>query len=537
MSNLSSVVCEGRTDTIVESTRFTNSFLQNVIANLLRVAAVSLVALILPAFLIHRLPVQSYAAWVLIIQLAAYISYLDLGIQTSVAKFVAEYTARNQPETAGRYTSAGLALMIVAGLLGLTLTLILAWRVPYLFASMPVELHRQVRISLVLVGFSLSFGLVCAVYAAVFLGLQRYWIPTFVTVLNRSAFVAVVITIVAMHGNLVAMSLGVAIVNIASGALQILAWRREASHVRVSLDLLNLFTVKKVARFCSMQSIWTVAMLCISGLDVVIVGHFDYLQTAYYGIATMPTNFLLLLVGAVMNPLMPASSALNTQRSPEEMGSLLTRLTHYNALLVLLTGLPLMLYGGPILRIWVGPDYAEHTVTYLRILVFANMVRNLCAPYATMITAVGKQETAIVAAVCEAVVNLGSSIYLASRFGAIGVALGTVLGAFVSVSLHFIITMHFTRGEFVVCRSRLFLEALVRPSTIAIPSILLFPIISKPTDVLLRIAWLMIWGVITLALAWFVTLRADQRNELLSYGKAFALDIAGNHIVRNFRAS
>ena len=47
----------------------------------------------------------------------------------------------------------------------------------------------------------------------------------------------------------------------------------------------------------------------------------------------------------------------------------------------------------------------------------------------------------------------------------------------------------------------------------------------------------MIWGVITLALAWFVTLRADQRNELLSYGKAFALDIAGNHIVRNFRAS
>jgi len=537
MSELSIAVCETPAQKRIEPRHHGTSFFQNVLANLLRVATVSLVALILPAFLIHRLSVQNYAAWVLIIQLAAYISYFDLGIQTSVAKFVAEYAANHENQTAGRYASAGLALMIVAGALGLLVTLVLAWKVPKLFASMPADLYQQVRVSLVLVGSSLSFGLVCAVYASVFLGLQRYWIPSVLTIVNRCLFVAVVITIVALNGNLAAMGLGVAIVNVASGFLQILAWRREASHVPISLRLIDRFSIKRVARFCSMQSVWTIAMLCVSGLDVAIVGHYDYLQTAYYGIATMSTNFLLILICSVINPLMPVSSALNTRRSPEKMGKLLTRFTRYNSILVLLTGLPLIVYGPEILRIWVGADYAMHTVTYLRLLVIANMVRNLCAPYATMITAIGKQETAMVAAISEASVNLGSSIYLASKYGAVGVAWGTVIGAFVSVSLHFAITMRRTRAHFDISRARLFLEALLRPSVIAIPSILLFAVGSKPTDPFLAASWFLMWSGATLAVAWFVTLTANQRNELLSFGKAFALDVAGNQFVRHFRAS
>ena len=155
-------------------------------ASLARVVAMSLVALVLPAYLTHHLPLSTYAAWVLILQLAAYVSYLDLGIQTGVSKFVAEYDARGDSAGAGRYASAGLSLMILGGLLGLVLTLILAWQVPRLFSGMPADLYHDVSISVILVGSSLSFSLVCAVYSAVFLGLQRYWIPMTIGVVNRA---------------------------------------------------------------------------------------------------------------------------------------------------------------------------------------------------------------------------------------------------------------------------------------------------------------------------------------------------------------
>jgi O-antigen/teichoic acid export membrane protein len=494
---------------------FTATISRNIAASLARVAAVSLVALILPAYLTHRLPVPTYAAWVLILQLGAYVSYLDLGIQTGVSKFVAEYDARGDQAGASRYASAGLALMIGGGILGVVLALIVASQVPRLFSAMPANLYRDVRISVILVGSSLAFGLVCAVYSAIFLGLQRYWIPMTISVANRASYAAVVLVVVALHGNLTAMGVGVAVVNVVSGLLQVLAWRTKASHIRVSTRLVDYRVLKTMARYCSLQSIWTFGMLCVTGLDVTIVGHYDYVQTAYYSIATLPTNFLLLILGSAMGPLMPASSAMSTQRTPSEMGAFLVKTTRYTTVLLMLTGLPLMVFGFPLLRLWVGSAYASHTLYYLRILILANLIRSLCAPYANMICATGRQGAAIATAFSEAAVNLGSSIYLASRFGAIGVAIGTLLGSFVSVSLHFLITMPFTRQNFSIDRARFFFQGLLRPAVIALPSLVLLPLWWSGNRVGISPVLTVLWCVATLAIAWFVALGKEEQKHLL----------------------
>ena len=501
---------------------FRATILRNVLASFFRVLAVSLVSLVLPAYLIHHLSVQTYAAWVLIIQLAAYVSYLDMGIQTAVSKFVAEYDAKNNHRAAGQHASAGLALMTIAGVLGIGLTLFLAWRVPSLFGAMPANLYRDVRISVLLVGSSLSFSLVCAVYSAVFLGLQRYWIPTAITILNRGSFVAVVIAVVALHGSLAAMGLAVAIVNVVTGVLQVLIWRQKASHVRISPRLVQPVILKSVARFCSLQSIWTAAMLCVVGLDITIVGHYDYVQTAYYSIATLPTNFMLMVVASMLGPLMPASSAMSTQRTPVEMGSFLVRTTKYSTLVFVLIGLPLIVFGLPILRLWVGSSYASQAIGYLRILVFANIIRNLCAPYATMIVATNKQGAAVVTAVSEALVNLGSSLYLASRYGAIGVAIGTLAGSFVSIGLHFFITMHYTRRTLAISRSRLFVEGILKPLVVAIPSLALFPLWFHSDRITTSIGFFAIWIASTLFLGSYVGLNRQERTELIQLTKSFA---------------
>jgi O-antigen/teichoic acid export membrane protein len=508
---------------------FAATISKNIVASLARVLAVALVALVLPAYLTHHLPVTTYAAWVLILQLGAYVSYLDLGIQTGVSKFVAEYDAKGDEAGTGRHASAGFALMILAGILGLVLTLILAWQVPHLFRTMPANLYHDVRISVILVGSSLSFGLVCAVYSAVFLGLQRYWVPMTIAIVNRASFAAIVLAVVALHGSLAAMGIAVAFVNIVTGLSQVVAWRKKASHVRISIGFVDSGVLMTVARYCSLLSIGTVAMLCITGLDVTIVGHYDYVQTAYYSIATLPTSFALSIIGSMMGPLMPASSAMSTRRSASEMGDLLARVTRYTTAILLLTGLPLMVCGFPILRLWVGPVYALHTLQYLRILVFANVIRNLCLPYATMICATGRQAAATASAVSEGAVNLGSSIYLASRFGAIGVALGTVLGSLVSVSLHFVISMHFTQQTLAISRSRLFLKGLLQPAIIALPSLALLPLWWTPSRMTLSPQLSIVWGISTLAFAWFSGLNRKERDDLIRLCRSrFRLRLSAN---------
>jgi O-antigen/teichoic acid export membrane protein len=156
---------------------------------------------------------------------------------------------------------------------------------------------------------------------------------------------------------------------------------------------------------------------------------------------------------------------------------------------------------------------------YLRILVLANILRSLCAPYATMLVATESQRVAIGGATAEAIVNVASSIYLARHLGAIGVAYGTVLGSFVSVFMHFALSMHYTYPKLSVSRTRLLLSGILRPLVIAIPSILL-----------VRLWWLfgapafnlqlwVLWLLTTLLLAWLASLTVGERKTLIRLTK------------------
>jgi O-antigen/teichoic acid export membrane protein len=494
--------------------------MRNAAISVVRLAVTALVALLLPAYLTHKLPITTYSAWVLVLQMSAYVAYLDFGVQSGVSKYVAEYEAKGDTAGANMRASAGLAIMLSASILGVLLTLILAWRVPQIFHEMPASLYRDVRISLIFVGVSLSFGLFCSVFSAIFLGLQRYAVPMAISIVNRILFAAVVCLAVFFNSSLAMMGAAVAVVNISTGVLQIVAWRKLASRIRVSLRGLDYDVLKKMLAYCSVLAIWSGAMLCITGLDVTIVGRYDFSQTGFYSIATLPTSFIISILGAALGPFLPTASALSTQRTPGEMSRLLSRTTRYSSILLLAGGLPLVVGAYPILRLWVGSDYALHTIGYLRILMLANILRCFCAPYATMVVATSRQRVATASAITEGLVNLISSILFASRIGARGVALGTLLGSFASVAMHFGVSMHYTQENFAISRLRLFWNGLLRPTVIAIPSILLVPFWWVSGAPALSVRLWILWAVSTLLLLWFVCITANERRMLTDQVKA-----------------
>ena len=254
-------------------------------------------------------------------------------------------------------------------MLGVVLSVILAWRVPHLFHDMPAAFYHDARVSLILLGVSLSFGLVCSVTSAIFLGLQRYGVPTLLTLANRMLFTAAVLLAVRLHSSLAVMGAAVAVVNVLTGVAQVAAWRRFALHIRLSLRKLDFAVVRQMLVYCSVIGIWLLGMLCVSGLDLTIVGRYDFAHTAFYSIALLPNNFLIAILGAALGPLLPEASARNAASNPRAMGEMLARTTRYSVLLLVLTGMPLLLGGFYALRVWVGLNYALHAIGYLRWLV------------------------------------------------------------------------------------------------------------------------------------------------------------------------
>src|SRR6267378_1434013 len=169
---------------------------------------------------------------------------------------------------------------------------------------------------------------------------------------------------------------------------------------------------------------------------------------------------------------MPASAVLSARGDSQKLGALLLSSTRYGLLMLLAMALPLVLAGRFILSVWVGKAYADHSTSIMQLLVVANVVRLSFLPYATLLLGMGEQRKVIVSPVAEGVTNLFASVLGAVWLGAIGVAIGTLIGSFVSIGVHFLYHMPRTTG-IAINRPLLVKEGLFRPLICAVPLSLL----------------------------------------------------------------
>jgi O-antigen/teichoic acid export membrane protein len=486
-------------------------------SNLIRVTLSMLVSLVLPPFLVHRLPTAEYGAWVLILQMSGYVGLLDLGLQTAIAKFVAEYEARGDRQASHRVVSTSFSILCIAGTVASLAVAGMVWAVPRLFPGLPLALVSQVRIALLAVGLSTAIALPFGSFLATFTGLQQYIFPTALATFTRVGSAAALIALLLRNHGLVAMALAMAAFSLAGATIQFFGWRKLVRE-RVSFSFLFFHrqSAAMLVKYGSVLSVWSVAMLFVSGLDVVIVGHYRYPETGFYSVANNAGNFMLLVVSSVFGPLVPAVSSLQVRTTAEHVGELCTRLTRYCTLLLCLLGLPLLVCGYPLLTAWVGSRYAAQSWFYLQVLVLGNAVRQLMLPYILMVVATGKQHLATIAAINEACINLIVSIWLVQRIGAVGVAVGTLVGAFVSVGTHLLVSVPRTRGAILIHRPSFVTQGLLRPLLVITPAMLLYPFWRKLSLLPAPPGLLAIWIVLTGCVAWWVVLTEKDRQELLN---------------------
>ena len=173
--------------------------LQGSASNLVRVLLSMLVSLVLPPFLVHRMAPTEYSAWVLILQLSAYVNVLDFGLQTAIGKYVAEYDASGDREASHHLVSTSFTILTVSrSALVCAAIGVMVWSVPQLFHQMPATLVPQVRISLLAIGLSTAATLPFGVFLSTFTGLQQYVFPTGVATISRVGSAAALIVLLLM---------------------------------------------------------------------------------------------------------------------------------------------------------------------------------------------------------------------------------------------------------------------------------------------------------------------------------------------------
>ncbi len=450
----------------------------------------------------------------LLLQVAAYVTVFDSGIQTAIARFVARAQGLQDERYMARLLSSAGVILVAGSLAIMLLTVLASWQLSHLFRDIPLDIIHSAREALLVIGLSMALTLPFSVMAGLFVGLQKSEINAFAVSLGKFAGALGTAWAAYSHKGLLAMAIWTGLGSLAQCLTYVVFWNKEGNRGLLRPTHVDGSMIREFLFFCSAMFVSQFSSILISGLDIPIVVAFDFRSAAYYAVAATLSNTLIVPYGATVSALMPVAAEMSSSIEPERLGQVLLKTTRFSSVVLCLITLPLLLGMPLFLRLWVGPDYATHALTLAEILVIAQFTRQTLAPYAMIGYAAGQFHRMLASPISEAIVNLLCSLALVRVIGARGVAIGTLVGAFICVSVHFVISLPRT-DCIVVSRKQLAWTGILKPVSYALPLLLVTLVLTRWISLpLLQLSLIMTAELVLMYLYWNFSFNASDRAQL-----------------------
>jgi O-antigen/teichoic acid export membrane protein len=408
---------------------------KNAVANVIRGGASAVVAIVLPHFLTRTLGPDRFAGWALMLQLAAYANYLDFGVQTAVARYLAGALEKGDHQQRDRLFSNAFAILIVAGIVALCGLGMIAWQLPHLFHSAPALLAGEIGRGVLILGVAAAINLPLSAYTGVLIGMQRNEFPAISIAASRLLGAVAVILMAHFTHSLAWLALCIAAFNLLGGLAQYAIVKKLLPALRFSFSFLDRAMTVELIRYCSTLSVWSFAMLLVSGLDVTIVGLFSFKAVGAYSIAATLIMFFTGLNSAAFSAMLAPVAILQTRHEYSRIRKLLLVSTRLNSYFSIGAVMVTYLFGEELIRAWVGPAYLALTLPVLKILLVAQAIRLVGSAYGAVLVAMGLQRYGLIPVAVEGLSNLIFSVLGMILIGPSGVAWATLIAALFGLSI------------------------------------------------------------------------------------------------------
>lgn len=321
-------------------------------------------AALLP-FIVDRLGIDRFGllslAWVLI----GYFSLFDLGLGRALTKMIAERIDTPRADEIAPLTSSAIALMSALGLLG---GLLVAAAAPFGFSwvtRLPAALQDEAYRSLFLVALGIPIVIASSALRSVLEGLQAF------RLLNLIRAPAGVLTFAAPALSAAfSPRLDLAVLALVVARLLVLVAHIPPCRRRVRLGwrLVDTAWALPLLRFGGWLTVSSIVGPLIVYVDRFVLGATGSASTVgFYAAPFEIVSRLLIIPAALAAALFPALAGLGAEGA-EQARRLRTRATRLTGLLTLPLGLCGILLAQPLLSLWLGPTFAEHSTLAMQLL-------------------------------------------------------------------------------------------------------------------------------------------------------------------------
>jgi O-antigen/teichoic acid export membrane protein len=425
----------------------------------------------LSPFILHKLGDEAFSLWVLVFSLTGYYGVLDLGIRSSIVRYVARFSATGDVNALAKLLSTSIAFYIVVSLVVLLLTGVGFFHLQSIFTIPPVLLESS-RVLFVLAGAGVALCFPLGVFAALLEGLQKFtWLH--LSQVGVTLLRALLIAIALMRGKGL-VAIGVITIAMTFVGYLIIMWLA-----------FRAFPLRFSSRYVDSKSFWQ--MLSYSAFvfmillaeklrfqtgPILVGAMISSSAVAYFAIVSKLVEYSTSVVRSMAIVFTPMSSHLHATGDVVRLRQTLVLGNRACALVTFPLCAIFVVLGRSVIEVWMGANYISSYV----ILVILSVPRTLYLAQSTstkILLGMGRHRTLATVLLLEGGINIVLSILLSRHFGIAGVALGTAIPLTVTSVLF--LPRHVCR-ELDISLHTFITQAYVLPLTLCVPlvAVLLF---------------------------------------------------------------
>lgn len=382
-------------------------------------AAVMLTGIWLTPFLLHRLGQHDYGIWIVGLQLTSYVTLLDFGVLAILPRDVAYARARGGEDLnlllGGTTTVVCVQTLVIAAASGAI----------WFYMSADWAKFRT-PLGLLLLGCTASYPL--KVFPAILEGLQELGFNARARMVSWLISTAAVIVLVALGFGLNALALSLVLNQFIMSSAA--AWRLKKVHPQFLPHLIapNRLKARDFTRgtWVALGQLQTVLL---GGIDVLVIGRvLGAAAIVPYSCTSKLTRVLQNQPHMIVQNALPGLSEMKKSLPAPRILAASSALNFAMFLASGLLAVVIMSVNEGFVRWWVGdPQFGGITLTFA--LVAAMVASHFAHTIGYTLFCFGHEKLTTISAVAEGLVNLAVVLILVSRFGVIGVPIGSILSS------------------------------------------------------------------------------------------------------------
>jgi len=384
------------------------------------------VGIFLSPFILHRLGDAAFGVWVLIFSVTGYYGLFDLGIRSSIVRYVSKYTATGDREKLAQFVNTALFTYTSIGAVSMVLTALLSSYVERVF-KVPPEMHSQARLLLLMVGSSVSVGFPLGIAGGMLEGLQRFYILNWTSIGATLVRAALIVYFLNRGYGLITLALLTVSLPVVTSILRGFVVFRLCP-MPLGLKYVDRASFRHMVNYGGTTFLVIVAGRLRFRTDELVLGTMmSTVAVTWFNIGARIVDYSQEFVTSLSQIFVPMASQSEATGNLDRVRKIYLAGNRACAFLILPVTAILIVFGKHIIRIWVGARYVPHSYPVLVVMIIPFALMLSQAASGRVLFGLGKHRILATITVIEGVANLILSIALVPQLGIVGDALGTAI--------------------------------------------------------------------------------------------------------------